>query len=118
MRNPCCVCTQEGRKTPVFADYRRLNLETVADTYPFQRLYYYMDSLGDGSVLTSLVAKCGYWQIPILEADGNMNRFTTHGGTQRYSTTPFGFRNAPTDIQRDGHNSEWSPLAYLTDLPR
>ena len=82
------------------ADFRRLNLATVADTYPLPRMDDSIDSLGDARVFTTLDALWGYWQVPVAKEDRDKTTFVSHMGSFRYKRMPFGLRNAPATFQR------------------
>lgn len=46
-------------------DYRCINQATMGDRYLLERMSARIDSLGDVTVVTTLHANCGCWQIPI-----------------------------------------------------
>lgn len=87
------IQTKEGRKPPMFLDYRRSNFATLADTYRLPRHYDCMDSLREASVFTTIEDNCGNLQKPISGRVRDKTYFTTHGGTYRYKRTPFGLGN-------------------------
>jgi len=55
-------------------DYRKLNLMTVKDAYPFPRMDECIDSLGDARVFSTLDFNAGYWQIPVAEEENTLRR--------------------------------------------
>lgn len=52
--------TKKDRNRRFCVEYRRLNLATLADTYPLPRLDDCIDSFGDASVCSTLDANYGY----------------------------------------------------------
>ena len=62
-------------------NYRRLNAETLTDSYPLPRMDDFIDSLEDASVFTTLDCNSGYRKIPVAPEDRDKTTFTTHMGT-------------------------------------
>lgn len=119
--SPVVFAPKKDGKLRFCVDYRRLNLATVADTYPLPRLHDFIDSLGNASVFYTLDANRGYWQKSVAEADKDKTCFTTHSGTYRYKRMPFGLRNASATFQRALDivlsGVRWhSCLVYLDDV--
>lgn len=83
--SPVVYLPMKDGKLRFFVDYRRLNLATLANTYPLPRLDDCIDILEDASVFITLDANFGYWQIPISARDRDKTCFTTHRGTYRYN---------------------------------
>lgn len=95
-----CIRPNKYRKLLFCLDYCRLNLATIAETYPLPRLDECIDRFRDPSVFTTLDANSGYWKIPISGRDHDKTCFTMHGGKYRYKRIPFALRNAPETFQR------------------
>lgn len=91
----------------------------MAATYLFPWLDDFIDSLENDSVFITLYVNCGYWKIPVIEADKDKSCFTTHSKTYRDRRMPFGFRNAPARFQcaLDIFLSEkrWNPFPMYLD---
>ncbi|KAE8218414.1 hypothetical protein CF319_g7709 [Tilletia indica] len=81
-------------------DYRQLNANTVADSYPLPTIDSIFNSLAGKRVYSSLDAIRGYHQLPVRESDRWKTAFTCHRGLFQYKTVPFGLRNAPAVFQR------------------
>ena len=81
-------------------DYRRLNEQTVKDSYPLPRVDDQVDRLTGGKYFVSLDLKSGYYQIPITEASRKYTSFVTHHGQWEWTKMPFGLTNAPRVFQR------------------
>lgn len=69
-------------------DYRRLNLNTIADTYLFSRMEDCNNSLGDATVFSTINYNSGYWQIPVAKKDRDKTLFTAFWGTYCYLHMP------------------------------
>lgn len=81
-------------------DYRMLNARTKRDVYPLPRIDDALAALHGNAFFTTLDAKCGYWQIPMAEADKCKTAFAVDGGLYEMNVMPFGLTNAPATYQR------------------
>ena len=59
-----------------------------------------IDSLGDGTVFTTLDCNSGYWQVEIAEEERDKTTFGSHCGLCRFIRMLFGLKNAPVTFQR------------------
>lgn len=81
-------------------EFSRINSITITETYSLPLMEDYIDSRGDAKIFSVLDALWGYWHVQNAEGDPDEAKFTSHIATFRYSSMPFGLRNAPTTFQR------------------
>ena len=75
------VLVQKKDKTWRFCvDYRALNAITERDRYPFPRVDDLLNEVSGARYLSTADLTCGYWQLPIAEADRPKTAFTTFMG--------------------------------------
>ena len=71
-------------------DYRKLNLMTIKYSYTIPRMDECIDSPGNASVFTTLVAYSGYWQVSIKPEDRHKSASVYHSVQFQYVRMPFG----------------------------
>ncbi len=71
-------------------DCRKLNANTIRDSYPIPRMDDCIDSLGEAQLFTTLDCNPGYCQIPMHNGDRNKTAFVSHMGSYRFMRMPFG----------------------------
>ena len=81
-------------------DYRRLNDETVKDSYPVPRPRDMFDAMEGSKYFSTLDLASGYWQIPLTEEAKKKTAFVTKDGLFEFTRMPFGLTNAPASFQR------------------
>lgn len=117
---PVLLVKQNG-KWRFCIDYRRLNEQTIGDTYPMQRMDRVFDALKGMMFFSVMDAVRGYHNIPIAEKDRWKTAFISAEGLFQYLTMPFGLKNAPAIFQRFINallgSLRWaSALAYIDDI--
>lgn len=117
---PVLLVAQNG-KHRFCVDYRPLNLATVDDKYPLQRIDDMLDALSGSKLFSTLDAVKGYHQMEVVENDRWKTAFACHLGLFEYKRVPFGLKGAPAFFQRFMDSMlgslRWtSALVYLDDI--
>ena len=95
------VLVQKKDKTlRLCVDYRRLNLQTVKDSYNLPRISDLLTQLESARYFASLDLLMGYHQIEVAQEDQQKTAFICHMGLFVYRVMPFGLCNAPATFQR------------------
>ena len=81
-------------------DFRRLNLISEDDCYPFPNMADITSSLAGTSIFSKLDLKKGYHQIPVHPADVKKTAIITPFGLFEFLRMPFGLKNAGMSFQR------------------
>lgn len=102
-------------------DYRKLNANTVTDSYPMPRIDDIIHIPKKIEFLSTIDLKAGYWQVQVAEQDRDKTSFITPFGLFRFRRMPFGLKNAPATFQRlINHFKNGIPdvnlVAYLDDI--
>ena len=82
-------------------DLRRLNQQTVPDSYAIPRIEETLDALHGAKWFSVLDLKSSYWQVEVEESDRHLTAFQV--GTLGFfecNRMPFGLSNAPATFQR------------------
>ena len=80
------------KKWRMVIDFRKLNENSVGDSYPLPNIQDILDKIGRARYFTALNCVSGYHQIPIAEEDKHKTAFSTAAGHCEYNTMPFGLR--------------------------
>ena len=94
----------EGDKTRLCVDFRKLNAVTLPDNYPLPRIEDIIDKLRDDRVFTILDLCSGFWHVRIHPKEVYKTAFITQNNHYELLVMPFGFCNAPAVFQRVVHN--------------
>lgn len=82
-------------------DFRKLNSQTIRDSYMLPLIETTLDSLCGAKWFTSLDLQSGYWQVEIEEEDKPKTAFRVGNiGFFECNRMPFGLTNAPAVFQR------------------
>jgi transposase InsO family protein len=81
-------------------DYRRLNMQTVPDSYPLPNIQDFSNKLHDAVIFSKIDLVKGYHQVPVAADSVQKTAITTPFGMFEYLFMPFGLRNAAQTFQR------------------
>lgn len=81
-------------------DFRKLNAETIKDSYPLPRIDDILDNLAGNSCFCTLDLKSGYWQVRMDPKDREKTAFSIGKGLWQFTVMPFGLCNAPATFER------------------
>lgn len=81
-------------------DFRRLNAQTVRDSYPLPLIDECLDTLNGTEWFSSLDMASGYWQIQLQPEDCEKTAFLTKFGLFEHVRMGFGLCNAPATFAR------------------
>ena len=98
--SPICLVPKPDGSTRFCVDYRKLNSQTVRDSYPLPNIQDVIDSLTGSTVFSTLDLKSAYWQVPLSKDSIPKTSFICHRGQYEFKRMSFGLRNAPAIFQR------------------
>jgi transposase InsO family protein len=81
-------------------DYRRLNVQTVPDSYPLPNIQDFSNKLHGSVIFSKIDLVKGYHQVPVSQDSIAKTAITTPFGMFEYLYMPFGLRNAAQTFQR------------------
>ena len=93
---------EEGERTDhrLTIDYRRLNAQTIKDSYPLPRIDEILHTFGKSKYFSTFAMLMGYSQIGMDAADRYKTAFITPFGFYMWNVMPFGLCNAPATFQK------------------
>ena len=77
-------------------DLRKLNKETVKNSYPLPKIDDIFDQPREDKIFSKIYFRSSYHQVRIKEEYINKTNFRTRYGNYEFIVVPFGLTNAPT----------------------
>lgn len=90
----------EGTKTRLCVDYRKLNAITKNDAEPLPRIDSLLDKLSGAKIFSTLDLASGFWHVPIHSQDTEKLAFVTNTGLYTWRVLPFGIKTGPAIFNR------------------
>lgn len=119
--SPIVVVRKKNGDVRLCVDYRKLNLQTIKDSYALPNLEESFSALAGSKWFSVMDLKSGYYQIEMNESDKHKTAFVCPFGFWEFNRMPQGVTNAPSTFQRlmekcmsDIHLKE--VLVFLDDL--
>jgi len=98
--SPIVVVRKKNGDIRLCIDYRKLNLQTVKDSYALPNLEESFSALTGSKWFSVLDLKSGFYQIEMEEADKHKTAFVCPLGFFEFNRMPQGITNAPSTFQR------------------
>ncbi len=119
--SPIVVVRKKNGDVRLCIDYRKLNTQTVKDSYALPNLEESFSALTGSRWFSVLDLKSGFYQIEIEEADKHKTAFVCPLGLFEFNRIPQGITNAPSTFQRlmercMGELNLKQALVFLDDL--
>lgn len=119
--SPIVVVRKKNGDVRLCVDYRKLNMQTIKDSYALPNLEESFSALAGSNWFSVMDLKSGYYQIEMNETDKAKTAFVCPFGFWEFNRMPQGITNAPSTFQRlmekcmsDIHLKE--VLVFLDDL--
>lgn len=90
----------EGKKSRLCIDFRKLNKLIVPECFPFPTIQDVIDKVANGEYFTVLDVNSAFWCITLKVEDQEKTSFVTKYGKFQFKVLPFGLKNAPATFQR------------------
>nr|XP_008283279.1 PREDICTED: uncharacterized protein LOC103359624 [Stegastes partitus] len=119
--SPIVVVKKKNGDVRLCIDYRKLNLQTVKDSYALPHLEESFSALNGSKWFSVLDLKSGFYQIEMEECDKHKTAFVCPLGFYEFNRMPQGITNAPSTFQRlmercIGELNLKQALVFLDDL--
>lgn len=90
----------EGRKSRLCIDFRKLNKLVVPECFPFPTIQDVIEKVVNCEYFTVLDINSAFWCISMKLQDREKTSFITKYGKFMFRVLPFGLKNAPATFQR------------------
>ncbi len=90
----------EGKKSRLTIDFRKLNELCIHDNQPFPRIDDIIDKLYDSKYFSVIDISNGFWHVKVYSKDVHKTAFVTMNEHYEWLVLPFGYRNSPMIFQR------------------
>jgi hypothetical protein len=81
-------------------DYRRVNRQLEADSYPIPLLLDGLEQVAHHKMFITLDLQAGFWNVPLSEESKAVTAFITPQGLFEFNVLPFGMKTSPALFQR------------------
>ena len=98
--SPIHMVLKSNGEWRVCGDYRRVNSVTEPDKFPIPRVLDFKNNLHGKTIFTKLDLERAFHQIPVAPEDIPKTALITPFGLFEFNVMTFGFRNAPSTMQR------------------
>lgn len=117
--SPCLLVRKSDGTHRLVCDYRRLNDETIFDSYPLPCIRDSLVSLAKSTVYTSCDLLSGFHQIPTSEDAKQKLAISTYQGKQyTWSRMPMGPKNGHPHVSKtDGYCFAWHWIRSAYNIP-
>lgn len=91
---------EDGKRTRLCIDFRKLNQLVVPDCQPFPTIQDIIDRVVNCEYFTTLDINSAFWCIMLKKEDWEKTAFVTKSGKFEFKVLPFGYKNSPAIFQR------------------
>lgn len=112
----------EGKKSRLCVDYRKLNEITISEHFPMPKIDDLKDLFLGAEWFTTIDIASGFYHIEMKAEDRCKTAFSTANGHYEWNRMPFGLKNAPIIFQRvisnliQKHELNSFCLNYIDDI--
>ena len=92
--------SQGNKRWRLVVDFRKLNAQTINDSYPLPNIADILDQLGNSQYFSTFDLASGYHQVLLKPEDRYKMAFSTPNGHWQFVKTPMGLAPAPATFQR------------------